>query len=294
MDYLIYLFYKFLELLLRFLPHFVSKQIFSFLAYLAYLLDSKHNKIAKTNLDLAFGSSLTPKRKDEIIKNSYKNLFFDLFEFVENQYLSKDELIKKVKTENEEYLTDALKANKKIILITAHYGNWEIISPFVGLKYNKEMVQVGKKLSNKYLDLDMVKIRSSNNCTMLYKKEAAKGLIKSLRANKILGLAVDQNIAHKKGTIVEFFGLKSTQTDSPSRLAKKFDAVIIPVFSILNDFRDYTIKFGKPIDINRENLTIDEATQLQSDAIEKQIKEYPDIWFWQHKRWKEYYKDRYK
>jgi KDO2-lipid IV(A) lauroyltransferase len=278
---------------LRVLPRTISKYIFLALAYIVYLFDSKHNKIAMSNLDLAFGDSLDLKRKNEIIKNSYKNLFFDIFEFVQNQYLDKDRLLEKVKTQNEEVLIEALKQNRRVILITAHYGNWELISPYVGIKYDKTVVQVGKKLSNKLLDKDMLKIRNKNNCEMLYKKESAKGLIKALKNEKILGLAIDQNISQKAGLEVKFFDHRATQADSPARLAKKFDAIIIPVFSVLNDFCDYTIKFYEPIDINGSNLSIEEATQIQADVIEKQIREYPDIWFWQHKRWKEFYKEIY-
>jgi KDO2-lipid IV(A) lauroyltransferase len=139
----------------------------------------------------------------------------------------------------------------------------------------------------------MHKIRNKNNCEMLYKKESAKGLIKALKNDKILGLAIDQNITLKAGMEVRFFDHRATQADSPARLAKKFDAIIIPVFSILNDFCDYTIKFGEPIDINGSNLSIEEATQMQADVIEAQIRDYPDIWFWQHKRWKEFYREKY-
>lgn len=82
-------------------------------------------------------------------------------------------------------------------------------------------------------------------------------------------------------------------TDSTSRLALKFDAVIIPIFPLCNGFRNYTIKVCEPIDVTdvefKTKDKIQELTQMQTDIISQQIFEKPDDWFWQHKRFKKYH-----
>jgi KDO2-lipid IV(A) lauroyltransferase len=130
---------------------------------------------------------------------------------------------------------------------------------------------------------------------MLPKAGSAKGLMRALKDGRIIGLATDQYIALHKGVVVDFLGHKATQVDSTARLATKFDAVIIPVFFVQNDFRNYTIKFYpaiEPKEYEGENQ-LQRITQKEADIMSEQIKLKPDNWFWQHRRYKEFHRDIY-
>eukprot|EP01029_Cantina_marsupialis_P010362 TRINITY_DN236004_c1_g1_i1.p1 TRINITY_DN236004_c1_g1~~TRINITY_DN236004_c1_g1_i1.p1 ORF type:complete len:234 (-),score=37.51 TRINITY_DN236004_c1_g1_i1:5-664(-) len=218
-----------------------------------------------------------------------------MYEFVENQSISKEKLLNKGTVENEKVILEAIKNNRKIIYITAHYGGWELALPYVALKYGKLAV-VNRRMNNPYINDMYTKARDRNNITMLEKKVAAKGMLKAFKEKKAIAVVIDQNT--KNGIEIEFFGKRATSTDATSRLALKLDAVIIPIFCIMNDFRDYTLKIGDMIDpktfeFKTENK-VQELTQIQAELIEKQIKDKPELWFWQHKRWKKFYKKLYK
>jgi KDO2-lipid IV(A) lauroyltransferase len=294
-DYFRYFLYVFFKYIILYTPKNISKKILLLIAKLAYKYNKEHKHIARVNLDLAFGDSLSNEEKEKIIFNSYKSLVFNLYEFVENQSISKEELLKKGKVENEEIILEAIKSKRKIIYITAHYGGWELALPYVALKYGKLAV-VNRKMDNPYINDMYIKARDRNNITMLEKKVAAKGMLKAFKEKKAVALVIDQNI--KNGVEINFFGKKAMATDATSRLALKLDAVIIPIFCVMNDFRDYTLKVGKMIDPSKIAFKtedkIKELTQIQADLIEKQIKDKPELWFWQHKRWKNFYKELYK
>ncbi len=294
-DFLVYIAYKIFEFKVKVLPKSLMKYGLIVFAKLIYILDTKHKKIAMVNLNLAYENTKTLEEKKEIIKQSYQNLVFNLYEFVENQYLTLEQLEKKIKVENEYIIKDVIKSERKIILISAHYGNWEVICSYNSMKY-KPTTNVGRPMSNEYLNDDLRKSRNLHKSEMLDKNEAAKGLIKALKADRMIGLAVDQNTSDNMGLLIDFFGKKARQTDSPAKLALKFNALIIPVFVIKNDFRDYTIKYCEPIDINKieGDDKILKCTQLQADVIEEQIKNKPEDWFWQHQRWKNQYEELYK
>ncbi len=159
--------------------------------------------------------------------------------------------------------------------------------PYVALKYGKLAV-VNRKMDNPYINDMYEKARDRNNITMLEKKSAAKGMLKAFKDKKAVALVIDQHM--KNGIEIDFFNKKVMATDATSRLALKLDAVIIPIFCVMNNFRDYTLKVGEEIDCKKINFKTDdhikELTQIQSNIIEKQILEYPHLWFWQHKRWK--------
>lgn len=294
-DYYRYVLYKFFRFIFIITPHSILKPILIFSAKLVNKYNKRFNKVVEANLYLAFGNTLSQKRKEEIKFNSYKSLFFNMYEFIENQKISKEELFKKANFENEHYIIDAIKNNRKIIFITAHYGGWEIALPYVALKFGTLAV-VNRKMDNPLINKLYIEARDRNNIIMLEKKVAAKGMLKALKNNNHVAVVIDQHI--KDGVEVEFFDKKVLATDATSRLSLKLDAIIIPIFSVMNDFRNYTLKVYEPLDPrNIEFKTEDkikEFTKMQSDIIEIQIKETPDFWFWQHKRWKKFYKEIYK
>jgi KDO2-lipid IV(A) lauroyltransferase len=294
LDYLVYLLYKSFKFIVLLLPKFFIKIFLNAFAHFTYLVNKEHKRYAKINLDLVYEDSITEEEKQEIIKGSYKNLIYNLYEFIENPTLNLEELEKKITLENEEVLTNAIKNDRKIILVSAHYGNWEYITSYISLKY-KPTTMVGRPMNNKYFNEEMEENRNKHNSKMLPKAGSAKGLMRALKDGRIIGLATDQYIALHKGVVVDFLGHKATQVDSTARLATKFDAVIIPVFFVQNDFRDYTIKFYpaiEPKEYEGENQ-LQRITQKEADIMSVQIKLKPDNWFWQHRRYKEFHRDMY-
>ena len=291
-DYLLYLIYKSFKFTTLLLPKKLIKLFLDAIVSLVYTFNKEHKKYAKANLDLVYGDKLDDNRKNEIIKNSYKYLVYNLYEFIENQTLTLDGFKEKITVENDDSIRDAIKNNRKIILITAHYGNWEYGSSFIPLMYGATTM-VGRPMNNKYLNNELNETRTRNNTQMLSKKDASRGLIKALKNNRILGLVVDQH--NRTGIDVEFFGHKVKQTDSVARLALKFDAVVIPLFFTMDSFGKYTAKFYDAIE-PKDFTGIDnikDLTQAQANMMEKHILSNPDQWFWQHKRFKEYNKDIY-
>ncbi|MGK0256267.1 MAG: KDO2-lipid IV(A) lauroyltransferase [Arcobacteraceae bacterium] len=292
-NYLLFLLYKTFKFVVLLLPKSLVKFFLDTLAYLIYLFNIEHKRYTKANLDFVYKDTISKDRKTEIMKNSYKNLVYNIYEFVENQTLDLQGLESKITVENEQYILDALKNKRKIILVTAHYGNWEYGNSFIPLKY-APTTMVGRPMNNKYLNKELDTTRTKNNTQMLTKKDASRGLVKALKDNRILGLVIDQH--NGSGIDVEFLGHKVKQADSTSRLALKFDALIIPLFFTMESFGKYTAKFYEPIDPrnfqSEDNILT--LTQAQANIMEKHILSKPDQWFWQHKRFKEYNKKIYK
>ncbi|WP_404318212.1 lipid A biosynthesis lauroyl acyltransferase [Malaciobacter canalis] len=294
-DYYRFLLYKIFRFIFAVMPYFILKPLLIFATKLVNKFNKRYNKIVQANLDLVFGDTISQERKEEIRFNSYKSLFFNMYEFVENQSISKEKLFKKANFENEHYIIEAIENNRKIIFITAHYGGWEIALPYVALKFGTLAV-VNRKMDNPLINKLYIEARDRNNIIMLEKKTAAKGMLKALKNNHHVAVVIDQHI--KDGIEIDFFNKKVLATDSTSRLALKFDALIIPIFSQMNDFRDYTLKVYEPLDVRNIEFKTDdkvkELTIMQSKIIEEQIRNKPDFWFWQHKRWKQFYKEIYK
>ncbi len=293
-DFFLYYLYLFLKFILLLLPKGFAKVFLIFLAKAFYYLNKKYNAISMANLNLVYENKISLEEKKRIILESYKSLLFNFYEFIENQSASKETILSKAKIENEEIITKAIKENRKIIIVSAHYGAWELAIPYIALKFGTLCI-VNRKMNNPLINKMYKKVRDRNNIVMVEKKEAGKGLIKALKQNHNVSVVIDQHI--KNGVEIDFLGKKVMATDSTSRLALKFDAVIIPVFCQMNDFRDSTLKVYDAIDPLKIDFKMDdkikELTILQNKVVEKQIKMEPSQWFWQHKRWKGFYKEIY-
>jgi len=294
LDYIIYLIYRFFEFLFHLLPKFVLKHILHAIASLGYLFAKKHNRIANANLDLAFGETKTEEEKVKIIKSSFVNMVYNIYEFIMIQRETLKELECKALIENEDIIFKLIEEKKKIIIVTGHYGCWEFLIPFVAAKY-KPMTVIIRPMNNKHINNVYEKARDRYNLSICEKKGAAKCIIKAFRSDRMVAMTIDQSINRKLGIDVNFFGHKATQTDSPVRLATKMDAVILPIFTSREGFEKYKVIFKEPIEVkqNMNENEIQSMSQKLSDLLEDQIRKKPDDWFWQHRRWKVYYPEIY-
>jgi len=290
----IFLFYTF-RFFIKYSPSFISNALLNFLSYIGYTLDKKHRKIARVNLDLAYENRLSYIEKENIIKSCYKNIIYNLADFVKNQASTREEILSKVVFKNEHFLQDALNNNRKIIVQTAHYGNWELLSLSIAAKFSSVSV-VGRDLDSAVMNEILTKNREQFDIELISKYGAMKGMMKALKLGRALGVLVDQNTSDKEGLLIDFFGKQARHTPSVAILARKFDAIIIPAFIKTYDFKKYEVCFYEPIEMNSSDdkeKDIFECVQKQADITQKIIEEKPDEWFWLHQRWKNKYEGLY-
>jgi KDO2-lipid IV(A) lauroyltransferase len=265
------------------------------LALFIYTIDKKHRKIAHVNLELAYGDRISNEQKEKIVKASYLNLLLLLADFIKNQGISKEELLEKVTFENETVLSNALKNDKKIILITAHYGNWELLPLSLAAQFGP-LTGVGRKLDSNAMDQILNKNRQQFDIEMLDKKGAMRDMISVLKHDRMLGLLVDQNTSENEGILVDFFGKPVRHTPAAAILARRFDALIIPAFITTDDHFHYKITFYEPIETDKtedKDKDISDSVQKQAKITEEIIRKKPEEWFWLHKRWKNQFEERY-
>lgn len=276
------------------LPKPLLAMLISIFATIGYLIDKKHNKIAKVNLDLAFENRISEEQKKSIIKQCYKNLLYLLKEFIINQSISKEDLLKKISFHNENIYLNAIQQKKGIIFLTAHYGNWELLSLAIGAKYGPMSV-IGRKLDSSAMNTILERNRQRFNITLLEKKGAMRGILKALKKGENVGLLVDQNTTDKEGMLISFFGKKARHTPAAAQFSKQMNATIIPAFITTNDYEHFDITFYEPlVMLNDENEdAILDNIQAQANITQFVIEKKPDEWFWFHRRWKNQYKDLY-
>ncbi len=296
LDYLYLLLYKTFGLILKILPRKATIKLMYALAWFTYSFSAKYRNIIHQNLDLAFNNKLSKKEKKQIGIAAFLNLIDTTFGIIYRDNMEKKEVIQNVTFENEDIIKRYQENNKQFILVTGHYGNWELLSQSIAINFNLTLVGVGRELDSKVMDKVLMKNRERFNVEMIYKKGAMKGCIRAIGQKKIVGILTDQHLAIEQSIHVDFFKHKVTHTPLASILSRKFGIDLIPAYISTNDYLNYKVTIYPPIKSlktdDKEN-DLESMTKAQARVLEEVIKKQPEQWFWQHKRWKAFYKELY-
>jgi len=295
-DYLYLGLYKSFSFLLKLLPRKATISLMRGLAWFAYTVSKKHQRIMHNNLDLAFDNKFSEAEKKRIGIDAFINLIDTTFGIMYRDKMSKEEVVKNVTFENEEIIKAYQKEGKQFILVTGHYGNWELLSQSIAIHFDLTLVGVGRELDSKVMDDILIKNRERFNVEMVYKKGAMKGCIRAIGKKKTVGILIDQHLPVEQSINVDFFNHKVTHTPITAILARKFNLDLVPAFISTDDYENYVVKIYEPIkSIKTENQEEDllKMTEAQVKVLEEVIAKKPNQWFWQHKRWKEFYREIY-
>lgn len=260
---------------------FLCKKI----ALLVFKLNKKHRKIIDVNLSLCFPQKDEKERKQIALK-IYENFAKFGLDSLRNQNTSKEKILQKVSIENEEILHNALHLGKSIVLITAHYGNWELCPLVYGAKFGAISI-VGRALDSKIMNRILSKNRTQFNIELIDKKQGIRPMLNALRQKRALGLLTDQEGGENESMELEFFGRKIRYLLAGSILAKKVKALLIPAFVYQNEQGSYTIKLFEAMDSSLHSK--EELTHYQARCCEEMIRFKPDEYFFFHKRFKAFY-----
>jgi len=277
------------------MPKFLRRTFFRGIANLTYLFAKKTNKIIESNLKLVYGESLSKDEIKSIQKYSYFNMVLWVQTLIENLDVSDEELKNSVDIENEEILDELVKNNEAFILISAHFGNMEMMSTYLN-KFKFTINQVARNSNFREFDEFITEARQKSGAKIVYRHGALKKLVKALMKKEVISLIIDQNINSKDGNEVEFLGVKANQSSSSSSLARKFKVKIVPIAIFNKDDYKYKIKVYDPIDpivTENEQEDLNNLSQAQANALSDIINEDKKQWFWPHKRFKSHYREIY-
>ncbi|MBI5417750.1 lysophospholipid acyltransferase family protein [Candidatus Poribacteria bacterium] len=291
MSFLHYLEYGFVKTIFNYVknkPLDESYKIAEKLGELACKLDKKHCNIARENLIRSFGNEKTSDEIENIIRNNFINIAYTSIEFLNFPKIDRRFLEENVSgLEGLNYFKEALEQGKGVINVTGHLGNWELLGilyPILGFKFSV----IARRQSNPLVNNFVVNLRTKKGMNIIYHRDANRRGLNTLREDHILALVSDQD-ARDNGIFVNFFGRCASTARGPAVLNRKTGAPIIMSFLLREKPGKFKLIVEKPINFiktdNKENDILSN-TILWSNLMEKNIRQYPDQWFWVHRRWK--------
>lgn len=280
MKHLLYISLSFFSILPDKLIYLFSDVLF----VIIYRLCKYRIDIVRNNLQMSFpNSTLTDQKTIEVA--SYRNFCDILVESLLLNSISKVQLQKKMTLINPEVFNGLHLKKNGIMLVGAHYNNWEWMALSLSSYLNVNMYTVYKPLSNKFADCFMKNSRKRFGAKLVPMNTFAKTVLNNKNHPSVNLMLVDQS-PHKSK--LDFFCSFLNQ-DTPVYLGP--EKLIKSASLELNYIEVQRVKRGhyemKVVPLsNPSSNKSGEITKLHVKYLENLINLNPHNWLWTHRRWK--------
>jgi len=256
---------------------------------LGYCLIGRQRRKILRNLGFAYGNEKTPVEIRKIAVRVIGNMLETFVDFLRFAKLTREKAAGFIEAGNAyERCKDILQEGKGLIIMTPHFGNWELLAGIFGLQGFRGAV-VGRRIYYAPYNEWIVGLRRSVGVETIYQNEAVRQVHYHLKRGEIVGLLPDQDIDRIRGVFVDFFGKPAYTMTAPVKFSLASGAPILPAFMVRQSGNRYKLIMGELIrprvETDRET-SVRHYTELWMKSFEKIIREYPEQWGWMHYRWR--------
>lgn len=242
----------------------------------------KHRERALWNLNLTM-PELSEAERQSLATRVFEHFGMVATDFMRTSSRTDEEVSAHMEVEGREIVEQALEEGKGILVVTAHFGNWERFAQYARTQ-DKEIFAVARDADDPQVQSDVKRLRELTGLTVISRGNAARTMISLLRENRIVALLPDQNCSE---SFLPFFGKPTGTVLGPATISLRTGAPLIPAFCARVGPGQYkTIIFPRLEPTPGIENKVEALSRSMNDAIEKIIRMYPEQWLWFHDRWK--------
>ena len=266
------------------------------LGRMACAADARHRNIARQNIGFALGDSYNDREIDRLVYQNFAQWGMITYEWMRLRCFDRyprGRLPAPVEISGEKHLRRAKAKSQAVLLLSAHFGNWEYGHLHYAATINP-LNFIVRHIDHPYAEKYRVAYNQHHGVNILYKEKGLKPAIRRLKKGEDLVIFVDQRAKAREGIQCRFFGKETKTLPIVAALAKKYNYPIVPMFVVRQpDKTSHKIVFLPELPYD-ESDTVESIAQRQNDVIETMIRKHPDHWLWIHKKWKKEYPEIYK
>lgn len=230
-------------------PRWLRQCFVIFCLTLLLVIPHPYRKISRHNLRKFF-PQLNPLRIELLVYKSMFQALSILFDIFAMWFRGKEWTAQQVKkVHNEQLINESLKNNRNVIFVSYHFGNWEILAPYLTAKYR--CYSIYKEVSNPYYNALVQRYRTSCDIIGVSVDSSIliKKIIKNLRTgtNDALMFMPDQR--PQKGSayvMADFFGAKTPFNTMSGKLITLVNCDVILICGLSCGGGNYEIFMSKP------------------------------------------------
>ena len=221
--------------------------------------------------------------RKKIIKNMWGNYGRILAEYPFLKNFKNNTFKKYIEIEGLDYLDEIKKNNKKVVFISGHFNNFELMAMYLE-NSGLDIAAIYRPLNNIFLNGIMEKIRLNHICKKQIKKgkSGTRELLQLFKDGYSIALMIDQRVS--EGVKSKLFSRSALTTTIPAQLVKKYSVDVVPVYIERKNGIYFKMHINKPIFFD-QNKSLEEITDKLNKILEELILQNPDQWIWSHDRW---------
>ena len=237
--------------------------------------------IASTNLALCFPEKPEAERQ-HILNGSFESAGIAVMESIMSWWAPDSKLKHRVSIEGLEHFEKALKQNRGVILLGAHFTTLEIAGRLFSGYFKFDVLY--RQHKNPVLDYVMYRGRT-NYCDKAIERGNMREMMRSLKKGKAIWYAPDQNYGAEHSVFVDFFNIPAATITATSRLAALNNSPVLPASHQRINDREYILRISPPL-VNFPSDDVINDTQRINHVIEEAIIKMPEQYLWSHRRFK--------
>jgi KDO2-lipid IV(A) lauroyltransferase len=241
--------------------------------------------VVERNLRIAFPHESDAWR-ERVARASYEHLGRETMMMLRLASMSREELIARTRTVNEEEAAEAWREGKGVVVVAGHLGNWEIGAAMSAARgYSLDVI--AKRASNPLFYQRIVAARERLGVGIIDFQGATRHALKALREGRAVAFAADQH-AGRAGLWVPFFGRKASTYRGPALMSLRTGAPIFLSIPIRTPDGMYELTLERirvelTGDMDTDELRL---TEEYSRRLEAAVRRHPEQYVWQHRRWR--------
>ncbi|MEP6992969.1 MAG: lysophospholipid acyltransferase family protein [Acidobacteriota bacterium] len=273
------------------LPRGVPAALGRGLTRLYLRLSASRRRVLLGNLRQAFPEK-SSREIARIARDSMGSFGAAVMDFIEISRLDAEAIRSRVRVVGREHYDRARALHRGVLLMSAHIGGWELGALLGGI-LGEPIVPVIRPLDNPLLERELVRLRTRFGNRLIGKRDAAKDILKTLRADEAVAILIDQNVIAREGVFVPFFGRLAATSPALALFQLKTGAPVVPVFVWPDGRGRYRVELEPAIlaeEFQQDGLdraqAVLRATARYTEVTEAAIRRDPAAWLWMHNRWR--------
>ena len=253
-----------------------------------YYLVRYRRGVVRMNIEKSFPEKTEKERREIEIK--FYRFFCDLFvEIIYEMHVSEKEIHRRMTYGNLPAILEQNALSKSVMIMTAHYGNWEWTLAFALFSpENYPSNPIYKRLRNSHFDKLTYQLRSKYGAKLIEKKDLLRVMFRLQKGKEVANFWMISDQTPNNHSIhywTNFLNQDTPAIVGTEQLARKFD---YPVFyaDITRIKRGYYHCEFIPISLEPTKTKEFEITENYMRLLEKSIEAHPEFWLWSHRRWK--------
>lgn len=264
------------------------------LGWLAARVGKPRWGVVSEQLERAFPEADEGRRRD-VGRQCYAHLGAEAVAMLRLARLDSRKVLARTRMIGRDVLEEAAQAGRGIVLVTAHFGNWELAGASITAR-GFPLDVVAARQRNLLFDRRINVSRERLGMRVIPRGEARRGVLESLRAGRFVGILGDQD-ARRAGVFVDFFGRPAATARGPALLALRAGAPLATTFCIRLPGRKprYEVRIkrlplpasdARPGSPGNLAARVEALTQAHTARLEALVRRHPEQYFWLHRRWK--------